>query len=798
MSDEEDTTPKRMYGEKDRMFPGDQEAVTRAFQKAVGRANSATANIGDSMESRLGNSFLGGGSDEFSHRGYIGEYLGESHFGGEGGTARSPNFAMQGRGGNRQGETKEAWMKMKVVNNVYENDGQVASIIDLMADFATEGVTFIHGKDSVQRFYKSWSQKVKLKKVFRQAIIQLLNSGNHFMYRTFARLDASEERAMKTFTVGQRIGDKFLITDGEGEQHIIDPKIEYDSSLRFIFEAAKGEALGDDELKKAVHAFVVERLESNAAKIIDKDIKPGAKKIVPWKYISMNPCQIIPDEDDGGWIYLLTKEEVRKLLKRADVSFNETAKSLKVTMPSGVSGRIGKSRHGGFFAEMKLQDDRLVVLQYNKKDWKKWGTGLTWKAMPTITFKNTLRQMENKTAKAGINTVILWKIGDHKEGLMPIMEDYERLADMLKAPASTLNIIWNSAIGAEVIQPKIKEIFDPKRWEELRKEVTSQFGITQSVVTGEGGNFSSSFISVQGLLEKLQTIRDILMEEWLMEEVLIIHKAMGFRKLPKIKFGEMSLKDQDAENTFMLGLYDRGLVSDTSLYERLKRDKEIERERLVEENQWESDNDFPRRGPFIKDGDQHELDKERLGLDKKNSEEERGLRREEMDYSKEMDQKKLTQDVKLKVNTQMKNKTKKTTQKGPNGRPPGSGTPQKKKRPAKPKNVARTDIEQVVKSLDKNAKAFLCAKAGVNDFRGLSKEDKNSVTDMVVIALGNMDKDGIDTVLDVSYMSNDLEFHDTTFGAHFIMAAKEFMTENKRKPKKNEIYQILVDTYMDN
>ena len=639
MSDEEDIKPERaqrMYGPKDRMFPGDQEAASRAFSKAFANANFAAGNIGDSMESRLTTQFLGGGNDEFAgHNGYIGEYLGETHMGGEGGLGRSPNGAS--RFGGKRGETKTAWTKMKIVNGVYENDGQVASIIDLMADFATEGITFIHGQDSVQKFYESWALKVKLKRVFRQAIIELLNAGNHFMYRIFAKLDASEERAMKTFTVGQRIGDKFLITDGDGEQHVIDPKIEYDSSLRFIFEAAKGDALTDDELKKEVHAFVVERLQSNAAKIIDKDIRPGAKKIVPWKYISMNPCQIIPDEEEGGWIYLLTKEEVRKLLKRANVSFNETKQSLRVTMPSGVSGRIGKSRHSGFFAEMKLQDERLVVLQYNKKDWKKWGTGLTWKAMPTITFKNTLRQMENKTAKAGINTVILWKIGDHKEGLMPGMEDYERLADMLKAPASTLNVIWNSAIEADVIQPKIKEIFDPKRWEELRKEVTSQFGITQSVVTGEGGNFSSSFISVQGLLEKLQTIRELLMEEWLMEEVLLIHKAMGFRKLPKVKFGEMSLRDKDAENQFMLGLYDRGLVSDTSLYERVKHDKEIERERLIEENKWETDNDFPRRGPFIKDGDQHELDKQRLDLDSKNSEEERTIRREEMDFSQKQD-----------------------------------------------------------------------------------------------------------------------------------------------------------------
>ena len=35
------------------------------------------------------------------------------------------------------------------------------------------------------------------------------------------------------------------------------------------------------------------------------------------------------------------------------------------------------------------------------------------------------------------------------------------------------------------------------------------------------------------------------------------------------------------------------------------------------------------------------------------------------------------------------------------------------------------------------------------------------------------------------------------FGGVFLAAATKFMTDNKRKPKKSEIYQILIDTYME-
>lgn len=790
MSDEDRRKP--IFSKDDRMFPGQDDAIKKSIARAQHNAN---ANIGDSLESRMSTTFLGGGSDQFNGlNGYIGEFLGESQYDGNDGKLRSPNYANPlSKYFGKKNETKKAWMRMKMTNDVYENDGQVASIIDLMADFATEGIKFTHGNESVQKFYESWAQKIKLKKRFRSVIIELLNCGNTFLYKIFAKLDAKEERAMKTFTVGQRIGDKFLITTEDDEDVLLDPKIEYDSSIRIVLEAAKGE-LTDEKVKDAIKDFVVNRLESNAAKIVEKDIKPGAKKVVPWKYIAMNPCQIMPN-DEGGWVYLMTKEEVAKLLKTANVQYDELKKSLRVSMPDGVSGRITATKHSGFFAEMALQEERLVVLQYGKKDWQRWGIGLTWKAMPTIVFKNILRQMETKTAKAGINTAILWKIGDHKEGLIPIMEDYERLADMLKAPASTLNVIWNSAIDVDVIQPKIKEIFDTKRWEELRKEVTSQFGITQSVVTGEGGNFSSSFISVQGLLEKLQTIRDMLMEEWLMEEIYIVHQAMGFRKLPKVRFGRMSLRDEAAEKTFIMNMYDRGLISDTTLYEDLDIDAEIERERLLNEYDWEDEHNFDRRGPFIKDPQQHVLDEKRLELDKERMGKEFEQRDKEMEHSKEMDEKKLKEDTKLK---QQQMKMKQQTQKGPNGRPPGSKKPQEKKRPKKPKNIARTDVETIVQTLDQNAKDYLVAKAGVKDFRGLSKEDKNKVMDLVGIGLAELDAVGVEEVLHPEFMNENLETANEAFAIGWLEKAKEFMATHKRRPRKAEIYQIFVDTYLEN
>lgn len=780
------------------------EVITQNLSKAHGNANQSVGNIGDSFESRELRQFLGGPSDMFNGGyGYNGEFLGQSVYDGEESTQRGSHYSSVRS--STQNETKKAWFRSKLANDVYDNDGQVASIVDLMADFATEGVKFIHHQSSVQKFYEAWSQKVRLKQKFRNTIISLLVSGNVFLYRVFARLDSEEERAMKTFTVGQRVGDKLLITSEDGQQTLINPKIVYDSSINILFDSVDEKTLTPDQLHANILEFVKTKLKNNAAKIVDKSITPGEEKVVPWKYIALNSMQIVP-EDDGTWTYLLTRDDVKKLLDKADVRFDESASTIKVVMPQGMSGSISRTKRPGFFAELNLLPERLIVLQYNKPDWRKWATGLVWKAMPTVTFKNTLRAMEIKTAKAGINTVILWKLGDHTNNLMPQVEDFERLADMLKAPASTLNVLWSSAITAEVIQPNIKEIYDPKRWEELRKEVTSQFGITQSVVTGEGGNFSSSFISVQGLLEKLETIRDILIDEWLMEEMVIIQKAMGFRKLPRVRFGQMSLRDQVAENNFVMALYDRGLVSDESLYEAVERDADIERERLLTEKKWEESNEFERRGPFIKVPEQDEHDNKQLDMTKKMNDKDMDMRQKELDHSTKLDKQKLDHDMKLKeFESKEKMKIKKVVDvhkaKNPpkiNGRPPGSKKPQQKKRPSKPKNLSsRIEAEDLIEKLNDNAKAYLVNKSGVSDYRSLSKEDKLKVMDLVGIAMAEVDEKGAGAVAEPTFMADGMTSTNSEFMATFLKKSQAFFETTQRKPTKGEIYQLYVDSYLE-
>jgi hypothetical protein len=760
-------TPRQ--GATKRMWPvgKSNKEVSRSVAGAFDIANSR-ANIGDSLESRLTGLMLGGGSDFFDGQfGYTGEFLDQSIYSGEESTGRG-NRSLFGKKG--RGETKVAWTKIKIVRDVYDNDGQVASIVDLMADFATEGVNFAHIDKGAQNFYRVWSEKVKIRQRVRRTVIDLLIAGNAFLYKVYARLSDTEKRSMKRQVTAQTVGKKLVISDADGNETVINPKIEYDSIVRLLLdpEKKKSDAAFKDQMRK----FVEARLNSKSEQIVEGDIAEDEKNVVPWKYISLNPLQMRPNKS-GGWSYLLGKADMMQLAAKVGVTIDENAKSLKVTLPDGLSGNIKpiKDIEGvGFFAEMELTDERLVHISWNKYDWCKWGSpgGLVWKAMPTITFKNTLRAMEQKTAQAAINMVYLWKLGDHKEGLIPTLEDYERLADMLKAPASTLNVLWNSAVSAEVIQPKLGDIFDPQRWEGLRAELTSQFGITQAIITGEGGNFSSSFISVQGLLERLQSLRDLLIEEWLRPEALQIKEAMGFQKLPNIVFNQMSLRDKTAENSFLKELYDRGIISDETMMEAIDRDVDVERSRLRDQEDFMAENDMARKGPF-------DVNKDQLDWEKEKKEKDDDFREEQFEHSKEVQEKQFEE-------TKRQNDKKPDgapQPKGPGGKPKGPTGPQKKKRESKPKNLAQLDVETLVKDMDNKAKAAMCDSEAVRDYRGLSKAGKQKVDDIVLNHIAAASR------------------NETAFHIEFDEARSTLVAATNKQPTKAEFHQMLVKTFME-
>lgn len=562
---------------------------------------------------------------------------------------------------------------------LYKTEGVVQTIVHLLADFATEGLRIEHKDETVANFYQAWAKKIDLPGRIHRFIIDLLTTGNVFVWRKEAKLKTSEKTTMK-----------------RGQAYVIDGEM-YDEKHRTI---------GD----------------------LTREIPKGTK--IPWGYISLNPLQIqlrgsrIAGDED--WVFLLTRDDVTGLKKKGkkggafeelkNYRYYDELGDTEVNIPDHLKGKLRSISKptGAYVAEVELDDERLSVMQdRTKTDYEAWATPSVYPAHKEIMFKRLMRMGEASAVESLKHMITLIKLGDTKEGLAPTPQSIQRVAGALAAGAQSHYLIWDDLISGEVLQPDLGKILDPKKYESIDKDIFMALGVSESVMTGQG-SYANSFLSIKLLLEKLETIRNQMMN-WLMFELRLIAERMSFRNLPNVRFGLMNLRDENTEKKLVADLFDRGILSQKTILEMYDLDYDMERKRqLHEKDNIETDNNPEEEGK-----------KDVFG----------------------MPEPPVKSPVMMPSGPFRKNETAQPPKGfgepqpgGTGGRPTNSKTPQQKKRTTKPKGVAgliaydrtRNFVQEALPIVERCLTAEAVQLHGVQDVRSLNKRAKAALDHMVI------------------------------------------------------------------
>ena len=591
------TKPKKTTG--DNVPAGTPDNMMHASVRAS--ASSARGyfyggNFGDSIETRLPDGgFLGGGNDYFDGRlGTGNSWIAQSPgtYGGTGlmnGVGRMFSSIHSGSAGGFQylrnfaSNSSFNHAIIAACQAAYFQSGIVQSVIDLYADFSTEDLQIYHPDKSVQNFYKVWAQKVNLEDRIHDAFVQLFTSANTFVYRTWATLGNSDKRAMQRAESSQNI-DKNVTVRINGKDKTLNPNIISNNSLNI--------------LNKEIAAI--------PPTIVEENLPDNSDKQIPWGYTFLNPLQMDVRgsriQNKHYWVMLLDKKDTKDLIQTMTggnkVDFSET----KINIPKGLQGKLGAAKkNSGYYMELTLDKNELSVIQRpGKYDWFAWGVPFIYPALKPLMFKDSLRNMESAIAHAATKIFYLFKLGNLKDGFVPEPDHYERLSDMIQVNSNVGYLLWNNLIEGQVLQPDLQNVFDDKKHQSAKEDILLALGVPEVLIGGKGSNFSNAYIAVAGVLEKLESYRNKV-KDWLMGELKIIADAMGFRRLPEVKFGRTSLTDEKSRHQFLLGLYDRNIISAETLLTESETTLEVEETRKkLEQDLTKPGGIMERKGPYDK------------------------------------------------------------------------------------------------------------------------------------------------------------------------------------------------------
>ena len=426
---------------------------------------------------------------------------------------------------------------IQLVQAIYKKNGLVKNIIDLMSDFASEGLDLRHPIKSQERFYKEWAKKVSLE-----------SRANDFM--RYLMRDASVIIRRKTALIKKSLVKEMSKADYSNTEPVDERKFN-----------EKPETMGPDKTKIN-------------------------KREIPWSYVFLSPTMI---EKIGGAIgkYFGSQSLAMRISTELSQSISNPKTKAEKEFAKKLPAEIIQAVKRGSKL-ISLDPDKIYIDYYKKDDWEDWGTPFVMGVIEEVLLKDKMKKADMAALDGVVNAVRLWKLGNSDKQIFPTPAAVNKLINILQhnVGGGVLDLVWDDMIDFKIDYPPIDKILGSAKYESVNKDIIRGLGIPDALIGGGesgAGNAQTVFVQLKTLVERLEYVR-LKCIAWIENELQLVADAMQFKKIPNVTFQTMSLRDEVAEKALIIQLLDRNIVSAETVQKIFGKDFEIELENMKFEN----------------------------------------------------------------------------------------------------------------------------------------------------------------------------------------------------------------------
>jgi hypothetical protein len=427
---------------------------------------------------------------------------------------------------------------IKRAEEIYQRVGLVKNVVDLMADFAVQGIKPVHRNKRIERFYRKWFKKINGKDRSERFLNNLYKSANVVINRQTAKI-----------------------------------------SLKTADEFFKANA-------------TVDTTEQDENKI---NIE---KREIPWRYTFIDPFYVNVSAGSlssfvGKKRYeLVIPSSLRKIINSPKT---ENEKLIVNSLPEQIINAAKDKK------PYPLDPEKTLVFHYKKDDWQSWAYPMIYSIMDDITVIEKLKLADMAALDGAISNIRIFKLGNLEHKIAPTKAAASKLSSILQnnVGGGTLDLVWGPDIELLESNTNVHQFLGEGKYTPHLNSVYAGLGIPPTLTGTYGAaGTTNNFISLKTLTQRLQYGRDMLVSFW-EKEFDFIQKAMGFKYSAKIEFDRMDLSNEEAEKALLIQLADRNLISDELLQTKFGFDPDMEKTRLNRENRdRSSERMVPKAGPW--------------------------------------------------------------------------------------------------------------------------------------------------------------------------------------------------------
>lgn len=439
----------------------------------------------------------------------------------------------------------------------YRRVGLLRNIIDLMADFGSQGVRLTHPVPAIERFYNDWFENIVCGPDRSERFLNILyRIGTVVAQRTMGKIPLKVEKKMRSKGATEKVK---LKPDDDG--NIVEYQVE--------------------------------------------------KRTIPTKYTYLNPLIL---ELIGGPVGQFVGKSMyaikipANLRHKINTPRNDLERKLIANIPADIKNAV---KNGDL--TVPLDQDKLCVAHYKKDDWQEWADPMTYPIFSDLLMLEKMKLADLAALDGAISQVRVWTLGDLEKGILPTDEAIETLGDILLSNpgGGAFDLIWGPDLKMQEYKTNIHEFLGNEKYVPVLNAIYEGVGVPPTLTGSADSGATNNYISLKTLIQRLEYGRSKLREFW-KREIKLVQDAMGFSKPATIEFDNMVLTDEDSEKKLIIELWDRNLVPDETLQNWVGKAEYIQMKKKREERERERESRQPKAGPYFNAEKEHDLVKTAL------------------------------------------------------------------------------------------------------------------------------------------------------------------------------------------
>ena len=420
----------------------------------------------------------------------------------------------------------------KAIKYYYEND-VYGTHIDVLTNFAAKGFENDIDDDKIKAYFDTWCFDVNFKQMLDWIFFDFFRVG---MVRTYKIIGKYEPGVSYLSPIpGQKLEKSILREVGERAKRI---------DKKRLNEAIKGLSKKEKAAKKKI----------------------WSKGYMPIAYTVLNPTLI---EIEGSLLFdksrvkLTPSDELRKLLTKPGAELTDDEKEIIKLLPSDFKAAVVGG--GG----IPLDPMYVGAVDYRKMPYERYARPRGIKAFDSLDYKKALRQADLSTLDGISNYILKITVGNDE---FPVTDQtqLETVAKLFDTPSKSFDVVWNHTLNVEkIVSPEIGEILGQDKYAQVNEDITGAIGMSRALIDGATNvNVAEAGLIVRTVIEEINYARRQV-TRWAYEEYRQIANAVGFDRIPRIRWDNTVLRDVILYMSTIAQLVDRRMLSYRTALEQL-------------------------------------------------------------------------------------------------------------------------------------------------------------------------------------------------------------------------------------